>query len=319
MFRYFLKRFGLMIIVFFISVFLFFLFIKLMPDYHKAMPGEEDLVYKIIYEREGWGKPIPEQFVMWLTNIFKTGSFGYSNYWKMDASLVYFRKIPATIIFQLVPYILSTILGITLGIIAGLRKNKASDHVISIGVMILISVPSFVVAVLGQYFLVWRWGIFPQPWVATPSEIAQKGFSWIVATYALPTIIMTITGSAGWARSIRAELTEQLTQDYMLLARSKGLTHRQATFRHALKNSLVPFAPSIFLGFVGLLSGSMIMERLFRVDGTANIYLTAFNNRDYPVLLLIVVFTNFLGFLLSILGELSYTLMDPRMRVGSGK
>lgn len=319
MLRYFLKRFGLMIIVFFISVFLFFLFIKLMPDYHKAMPGEEDLVYKIIYEREGWGKPIPEQFVMWLTNIFKTGSFGYSNYWKMDASLVYFRKIPATIIFQLVPYILSTILGITLGIIAGLRKNKASDHVISIGVMILISVPSFVVAVLGQYFLVWRWGIFPQPWVATPSEIAQKGFSWIVATYALPTIIMTITGSAGWARSIRAELTEQLTQDYMLLARSKGLTHRQATFRHALKNSLVPFAPSIFLGFVGLLSGSMIMERLFRVDGTANIYLTAFNNRDYPVLLLIVVFTNFLGFLLSILGELSYTLMDPRMRVGSGK
>ena len=130
---------------------------------------------------------------------------------------------------------------------------------------------------------------------------------------------MSITGSAGWARNIRAELTEQLTQDYMLLARSKGLSHAQATVRHALKNSLVPFAPAIFLGFVGLLSGSLIMERLFRVDGTANIYLTAFNNKDYPVLLLIVIFTNFLGFTLTILGELSYTLMDPRMRVGSGK
>lgn len=319
MFKYFLKRFGLMLIVFVISVFLFFLFIKMMPDYHKAMPGDEDLYYQILYEREGWGKPIPEQFLIWVRNIFKYKTFGYSNYWKMDASLVYFRKFPATIMFQLAPYILSTLLGITLGIVAGLKKNKMTDHVISVGVMILISVPSFVVAVLAQYFFVWRWKLFPQPWVATPSEIEELGFLWIVKTYALPTIIMTITGSAGWARSIRAELTEQLTQDYMLLARSKGLSHRQATIRHALKNALVPFAPSIFLGFVGLLSGSMIMERLFRVDGTANIYLTAFQNKDYPVLLLIVVFTNFLGFILSILGELSYTLMDPRMRVGSGK
>lgn len=308
-----------MIITFFISVFLFFLFIKMMPDYHKALPGDEDLYYKILYEREGWGKPIPEQFFIWLRNIFKTGTFGYSNYWKMDASLVYFRKIPATIIFQLLPYIISTILGISLGIIAALRKNKLTDHAISVGVMILISVPSFVVAVLAQYLFVWNLKWFPQPWVATPSEIAELGFGWVIATYALPTIIMSITGSAGWARSVRAELTEQLTQDYMLLARSKGLSHSQATVRHALKNALVPFAPSIFLGFVGLMSGSMIMERLFRVDGTANIYLTAFRNKDYPVLLLIVVFTNFLGFLLTILGEMSYTLMDPRMRVGSGK
>lgn len=319
MLRYFSKRFGLMLITFVISVFLFFLFIKLMPDYHRSLPGDEDLYYKILYEREGWGKPIPEQFFIWVKNIFTRKTFGYSNFWKMDSSLVYFRKIPATIMFQLVPYILSTIIGIGLGILAALKKNKVTDHTISVGVMVLISVPSFVVAVLGQYFLVWQLGWFPQPWVATPSEIEQLGVGWIIATYALPTIIMTITGLAGWARSIRAELTDQLTQDYMLLARSKGLSHTQATVRHALKNSLVPFAPSIFLGFVGLLSGSMIMERLFRVDGTANIYLTAFSNRDYPVLLLIVVFTNFLGFLLSILGEMSYTLMDPRMRIGSGK
>lgn len=318
MFKYFLKRFGLMLITFVISVFLFFLFIKLMPDYHKALPGDEDLYYKILYEREGWGKPIVEQFFIWVKNIFTTGSFGYSNYWKMDSAKVYFPKIPATIMFQLVPYILSTIIGIGLGILAALRKNKMTDHVVSVGVMVLISVPSFVVAVLGQYFFVWKWNIFPQIWVGTASEIADKGFSWVIQTYALPTLIMTITGLAGWARSIRAELTEQLTQDYMLLARSKGLSHTQATVRHALKNSLVPFAPSIFLGFVGLMSGSMIMEKLFRVDGTANIYLTAFNNRDYPVLLLVVVFTNFLGFLLSILGEMSYTLLDPRMRIGSG-
>jgi ABC-type dipeptide/oligopeptide/nickel transport system permease component len=319
MLKYFAKRFGLMIIVFCVSVFLFFLFIKLMPDYHKSQPGDEDLYYKILYEREGWGKPIPEQFLIWVKNIFTTGSFGFSNYYRLDAATVYFPKIPATILFQLVPYILSTILGIGLGILAALKKNKATDHTISIGVMILISVPSFVVASLAQYFLVWQWGWFPQPWVATPSEIIERGFGWVVQTYALPTIIMTITGCAGWARSIRAELTEQLTQDYMLLARSKGLTHTQATVRHALKNSLVPFAPSIFLGFVGLLSGSMVMERLFRVDGTANIYLTAFDNKDYPVLLLIVVFSDFLGFLLAILGEMSYTLMDPRMRIGSGK
>ncbi|MDD3171115.1 MAG: ABC transporter permease [Bacilli bacterium] len=279
----------------------------------------DDANYWIQYYKEGRDKPIVVQFYIWISNIIKTGSFGYSQTQRMDVSLILFSKIPTTIKFQLIPYLITVPLGIFLGIIAALHKNKLTDNVISIGIMIFISVPTFVVAVLAQLVFGWQlhWVNTP-PFVATASEFAQNFWKGI-ASYILPSIVMILGGIAGWARSIRAELTEQLTQDYMLLARSKGLSQRQATFRHALKNALVPFAPAIFLGFLGLLSGSIILEQIFRVDGAGKIYLYAFNNKDYPLLLLDMVFYEFIGLTSSILADLSYTILDPRMRVGSGK
>jgi peptide/nickel transport system permease protein/oligopeptide transport system permease protein len=137
----------------------------------------------------------------------------------------------------------------------------------------------------------------------------------------MPVLILTVVGIPGLARSVRAELTEQLTMDYMLLARSKGLSKSQATYKHALKNALVPFLPGIFIGIIGIINGGLITERLFRVDGTGRIYLEAFNASppDYPMLMLITAFGQFIGLLSSIVGDISYTLFDPRIRVGSGK
>lgn len=321
MLNYFLKRFGLMIITFIISVFLFFFFFRMMPSY-KQIPYQDPNLAKILErqrEIEGWDKPIPVQFWRYVKGIILRGDFGWSTVYQRNAAEAYFPKLPATITFQLTPYILSTIIGISLGILAALKKNKLADNIISVGIIILISAPSFVVAVLGQYIFVWKLKLFPQIYVATTDQVKELGIGFWFQTNALPIFIMTLTGCVGWARSVRAELTEQLTQDYMLLARSKGLSHTQATVRHALKNALVPFAPSIFLGFVGLLSGSMVLEQVFRVEGTAKIYLAAFNQKDISLLLLIVIFSTFLGFLMAILGDLSYTLLDPRMRVGSKK
>lgn len=319
MLRYFFRRFGLMIITFIIVIFLFFLFVHLLPDFHKPPLMGDDANYWIQYFKEGRDKPIVYQFYIWVSNIVKTGSFGYSQTQRMDVSTILFSKIPTTVMFQLVPYIITVPLGIFLGIVAALNKNKLPDTLISILVIVFISVPTFVVAVLAQLVFGWQlhWVATP-PFVATASEFAMDFWAGI-RSYILPSLVMIFGGIAGWARTIRAELTEQITQDYMLLARSKGLSKRQATFRHALKNALVPFSPSIFLGFLGLLSGSMILEVIFRVDGAGRIYLYAFNNRDYPLLLLNMVFYEFIGLTAAILADLSYTILDPRMRVGSGK
>lgn len=308
-----------MLITFIIVIFLFFLIIHLLPDFHKPPLSGDDANYWIQYIKEGRDKPIVVQFFIWVKNIIVTGSFGYSQTQRMDVSIILFNKIPTTVMFQLVPYLITVPLGITLGIIAALKKNKLTDNVISVGIMIFISVPTFVVAVLAQLVFGWQlhWVQTP-PFVATASEF-DADFWKGIATYILPSLVMIFGGIAGWARVIRAELTEQLTQDYMLLARSKGLSQRQATLRHGLKNALVPFAPSIFLGFLGLLSGSIILEVIFRVDGAGRIYLYAFNNRDYPLLLLNMVFYEFIGLVSSILADLSYTILDPRMRIGSGK
>jgi peptide/nickel transport system permease protein/oligopeptide transport system permease protein len=186
--------------------------------------------------------------------------------------------------------------------------------------MVFISIPYFVIIVIAQYFLFFTWRIVPSHVVATSAQFSED-FWWSLSTYIMPVLILTVVGIPGLARSVRAELTEQLTMDYMLLARSKGLSKSQATYKHALKNALVPFLPGIFIGIIGIINGGLITERLFRVDGTGRIYLEAFNASppDYPMLMLITAFGQFIGLLSSIVGDISYTLFDPRIRVGSGK
>lgn len=321
MLSYLSKRIGLMFLTFFVTIFLIFMFIKLMPDNHIPSLGSDDIPYQKLVEREGWDKPIPVQFGLWIRNIFRDGSFGFSHVKRADVGKYYFSKVPASIQINLIPYFLSVPLAIALGILAALYKSKWVDNVISIGIMVFISVPYFVVVVLVQYFLYFRWKIIPDYKIATPSEFQTLGFWYGASTFVMPIIVMTVVSIPSFARVVRAELTEQLTQDYMLLARSKGLSKRQSTYRHALKNALVPFLPGIFIGIIGVMSGGIITERLFRVDGTGAIYLQSFQATppDYAMLMLISAFTQFLSLISSIVADLSYTLFDPRIRVGSGK
>lgn len=321
MLSYFLKRFGLMLVTFIVTIFIIFLFIKAMPDNVMPNIGIDDYHMLQRIKREGWDKPHIVQFGIWVRNIFQNGYFGFSYVHRQDVGRYYFSKMPATIRINLFPYFLSIPPAIALGILAALYKNKWVDNLISIGIIVFISVPYFVVISLTQYFLYFKWKIIPDYKVATPSEFLSKGTWYGITTYIMPVIVLTITSIPSFARTVRAELTEQLTQDYILLARSKGLTKKQATYRHALKNALVPFLPGVFLGIVGIISGGIVTERLFRVDGTGRLYLDAFNSAppDYAMIMLISAFSQFIGLLSSIITDMSYTLFDPRMRVGSGK
>jgi peptide/nickel transport system permease protein/oligopeptide transport system permease protein len=314
-----LKRMGLMVITFLVTIFLFFFFIKAIPDNYVPSPGVGNDWYEQRKEAEGWDKPIIIQFGLWIRNIFVEGNFGYSHILNRDVSEAYFKKIPASVKINVFPYLLSVPIAIMIGIIAALKKNKWQDNVISVWIMIFISVPYFVVGVLAQYFFYWKWGIAPDYKIATASEFTQLGFWYGISTYIMPVIVMTLYSIPGMARRVRAELTEQLTADYMLLARSKGLTRKQAVYKHALQNALVPILPGIFIGVIGILYGGIITEKLFRVDGTGGMYLAAFNGRDYALLMLINTFGQFLTLISAIVADLSYTLFDPRVRIGSGK
>lgn len=319
MWRYLLKRIGLMFVTFFITIFIIFVVIKLMPDNHVPSPGADDTWYEVYSEREGWNKPIPVQFWLWIKNIFTTGSFGYSTLYSRDVASVYFGKIPATIQINIIPYFLSIPFAIGLGIIAALKKNKLTDQIISVGIMVFISVPFFVIALMSQFIFYFELGWAPSLYVATASQFDELGLAYGLSTFVLPVIVLTITAIPGFARTVRAELTEQITSEYMLLARSKGLTKNQAVFRHALKNALVPFLPGVFIGIIGIISGGIITEQIFRVDGTGRIYLAAFNDRDYSMIMMVTVFSQFITLLSAIINDISYTFFDPRIRFGSGK
>ena len=124
---------------------------------------------------------------------------------------------------------------------------------------------------------------------------------------------------AGFTRTTRAELTEVLTSEFMLLARTKGLTKAQATVRHALRNCMVVILPAIFGNFIGIMSGSLIIEQIFSIPGVGKLYLNSITAPDYPLFLLLSCFYLAIGLLAGLIVDVSYGFIDPRIRVGSKK
>ena len=204
-------------------------------------------------------------------------------------------------------------IGIALGIFAALKKNKWQDHVISTGVMVCISVPSFVYAFLVQFILCFLLGLLP-----LTMNAGFDYFTWDMFKSMLPAVICLSFGSiAGYARYTRAELTEVLTSEFMLLARTKGLTKAQATTRHALRNAMVPIFPSIIGEFISVMSGSLIIEKIFSIPGVGGLYLSAINNQDYDSFMMLSGFYILIGLLAGIVIDISYGIIDPRIRMGA--
>ncbi len=135
----------------------------------------------------------------------------------------------------------------------------------------------------------------------------------------LPILAMSFGSIAAYARYTRAELTEVLTSDFMLLARTKGLSRAQATVRHAFRNSLVPIFPMLLGEILGLLSGSMIIEKIFAVPGVGDLYLTSILARDYDLFQFLSMFYIAIGLIGGLIVDVSYGIVDPRIRMGGGK
>lgn len=317
MFKYIMKRLGLLVLTFAIIEIICFVLIKALPIVIPIEFGKDgDLIIARLRAR-GYYDPIPVQFFNYLKNIFTRGDFGIiynlPEYRYQEVTEVFKSKLPPTILINVYSSLFAVPLGIGLGIFAALKKNKWQDQVVSTVVMIFISVPSFVYAFLVQYLLCYKANLFPMRMNA-----GYDYFTWEMFRSMLPAVISLSFGSiAGYTRYTRAELTEVLTNDYMLLARTKGLTKAQATTRHALRNAMVPIFPSIVGEFVAVLSGSLIIERIFSVPGVGGLYLMAINTKDYDSFMFLSGFYILVGLLASIIIDLSYGIIDPRIRMGA--
>ncbi len=317
MLKYVIKRILLMLMTFFIILTICFVLVRMLP---RTLPQEKGMQEVILarWEALGYNKPMLVQLGIYLKNIFTAWDFGTS--WYIDFrepawDLLVSRLLP-TVLVNLYSFILSIPIGIALGIFAAIKKNKWQDQVISTLVMVFVSVPSYVYAFLLQYLLFFKAGLFP----LTIYSLADAGGSWFSGkmfySMVLPVLALSFGQIAGLTRYTRAELTETLTSDYMLLARTKGLTRAQATTRHALKNAMVPILPMIIATFIGILGGSMIIEQIFSIPGVGKLYLTAINLRDYDVFMVDTIFYTFIGLLAGIAVDISYGFIDPRIRMG---
>ena len=225
------------------------------------------------------------------------------------------RLLP-TVMVNLYSLIFSIPIGIALGIFAAVKKNKWQDSFISTMVMVFVSVPSYVYAFLVQYFLYFKLDLLP----LTVYSLADAGGSYFTGKMFVsmisPVLALSFGEIAGLCRFTRAELTETLTSDYMLLARTKGLSRSQATVRHALKNAMVPILPMLISSFISVLGGSMIIEQIFAIPGVGQLYIKSIRLLDYDVFMMDGIFYTFVGLLASIVVDISYGFIDPRIRMG---
>ncbi len=316
LFKYIMKRIALMLMTFLVIITLCFVFIKLLPNIPAEQFGKDMALIMQRRELLGYNLPIIQQYYRFWKYAIQ-GYFGTSEvlYIGQDVWKVFVSKLPFTIALNIYSIILSIPLGLILGIIAALKKNTWIDHVISTGVMVVVSVPSFVYAFLVQYILYFRLG-----WSSATMDATQGAFSWVGFKSMIPAILSMSFGTiAGFARYTRAELTEVLTSEFMLLARTKGLTKAQATVRHAMRNSMVPIFPMILGEFISIMSGSLIIEQMFSIPGVGKLYVNSIQATppDYNFFMLLSAFYTLIGLAAGIVIDISYSIIDPRIRMGA--
>lgn len=312
---YVLKRLVLMAVTFLVICTICFVLIRLLPLPAIKEQGRDAALLLARREAMGYNKPIAVQYLRYWKHILQ-GDFGLGEqmYVGQEVAAILADKLPYTLTVNLYAILLAVPLGLALGIYAALRKGRWQDHAISTGVMVFISVPSYVYAFLVQFLLCYATGWFP----LTAASRQDTGLFTPAMFYSMfPAVLSLAFGTvAGLTRFTRSELTEVLTSDYLLLAKAKGLTRAQTVVNHALRNAMVPILPMILGEFIGILGGSLIIESIFSIPGLGSLYTTAISVRDYNFFMALTFFYTLIGLLSSLVVDLSYGFIDPRIRIG---
>jgi peptide/nickel transport system permease protein len=265
----------------------------------------------------GLDKPLPEQFWSWLTTyvqVWRPEAWGYSF---LDGQPVLFKiadRLPATLLLGASALALTVIVAIPLGILAAVKQYSFADRLISSLATIGYAIPSFL---LGLYLLFFGGvvlGWFP---LFGMESFGREGDPLDIGWHlVLPVASLAVQQIAGWSRYVRAAMLEVLHQDFVRTAHAKGLPQRQVTFKHALRNALIPVITLIGLTIPSLLAGAAITEAIFTWPGVGLMGVEAVAQRDYPVVLAFVMIGGIGVVLGNLLADVAYAVADPRIKLG---
>lgn len=315
MFRYIIQRLVAMLITLFLIISISFFIIHSMPGSIVDDPMLPEDVKLAIEDKYHLNDPLPVQYGYFLKDFL---SFDFGTSIKVQPRVPVFDiikdKLPVTLQVNIFSLIFTIPIGITLGIIAALKKNTMVDHIISIMVIFFISVPSFVFAALLQYFVAFKWGL--SPILLSP----EASLTWTkFKSMILPILALSFSGIATITRYMRSELCEALNSEYMLLAKTKGLSQVQATIKHAIRNSFIPLANIIIPMFFGIMGGAMVIENIFGIPGLGRLTVSSINALDHPLTIATLFFYSLIGLVSILVVDLSYGIIDPRIRIGGRK
>ena len=299
-----------------VSILIFF-FMRILPgDVVDAMVTDEtgalvftDEQVESIEESLGLNRPLHIQYLGWMKDVV-TGDLGYSFWTKISVGEHVRRRAPMTLEIAVLSLIISWIIGLPVGILAAINRNSLRDY-ISRGIVILfLAIPSFYAALgfLIFFVLVFTW--------RPPVEVIFFWQNPIQSLYvALPAAVAIGTGMAAVvARMARSSILEVIREDYVRTAKSKGLTKRTIINRHVLKNALIPVVTISGLQFGNLLSGVIAVEAALSIPGLGVLLAQGLADRDWMIIQNLVLIFAFLFILINLLVDISYSLIDPRIR-----
>lgn len=280
-----------------------------------ALAGEsgDEEYYARVRERFGLDRSLPEQLLAYAANVFR-GDLGVSYIGGRPATEVVLERLPATLLLTLTSLVLSSVVGVALGVAAASRAGGWRDLTFNLTALGFYAAPVFWLAQLALLTFALRIGFFPVQGMSSAQTTTGIAAVFDVARHlALPALVLASQETAAVARFTRAGLLEELERDYVRTARAKGLSRARALFRHALRRALLPVVTVIGARVGHLISGAIIVEIVFGWPGLGRLLLSATQTRDSPVLLAIFFLVAFSVILANLLTDLVYAWLDPRI------
>jgi peptide/nickel transport system permease protein len=313
MWMWLLRRLGQILPTLLILSFLIFGLQQLMPgDPAMILAGEERGDPQVLAQirAELWlDRPLHEQYLRWIGNVL-AGDFGFSWRIRMPVAQLILEKLPVTAQLATMSFLIGALIGVPMGILSAVRRDCWADWLANAVALFGISTPNFWLGIMLILLISVQLGwLPPSGYVPLTEDFWQS-----IATTIMPAFVLGTNVAGVLMRHTRAAMLTALGQDYVRTARAKGLAERVVVWKHALRNALIPVVTLGTIEFGRLLAGAVLTEQIFTIPGFGKLVVDAVFNRDYPVVQGVVLTTALIFVLLSLLADLLYMAINPRLR-----
>jgi peptide/nickel transport system permease protein len=314
MLRYLLVRVGQALIVVVLVTVIAFLILHALPGgVARATLGKDATLDQLaaFNHANGYDKPWFQQYILYLGRLLH-GNLGYSYQLNQSVLDAITQRLPKTMVLSLLSTILAVVVAIPLGVIQAVRRNRAADYTITSLSLLAYATPIFF---MGLMLII----LFSQTWPILPPE-APQGFTVAdvladPAGLVLPVVTLAIVTVATYSRYVRSSMVDNLNENYVRTARSKGLPEWRVVLVHTLRNGLFPIIGLLGMYLPALFSGALVVESLFNYPGMGQLFWQAALKRDYPILLGVTLIISIATVLGSLVADLLYAAADPRVRL----
>ena len=307
MIRYVARRLVYMAAALFIIVSVTFFISKAVPGTPFADPKLSPQVREQMFEKYGLDEPLYVQYVKYMANVAQ-GDLGNSYYFEgRPVSQMILQRLPVSAFIGIQAVIFGLFIGMVLGIVAALRHNTVWDTLAVVVAILGVSVPSFVLGPLLQYWLGLKLGWFPIAFFE----------SWIYSV--LPSLALSVFVISTVARFMRTEMLEVMGQDYITLAKAKGISGLGVILKHVLRNAMIPLVTVMAPLTIYIITGSLVIEQIFAVPGIGEQFVQSILVNDYAMILGTTIFFSVLFILALLIQDIMYGIIDPRIRISGAK